>query len=54
VKKLESVEAVDADMNEHTVTVRFDDEATSVDEIVAALNEAGYTVPAYERQQPAS
>lgn len=31
-------------MTAHTVTVSFDDEAVSLDDIVAALNQAGYTV----------
>ena len=38
-------------MNEHTLTVRFDDEKLSLDTIVAALNEAGYTVPDYAREK---
>ena len=36
-------------MNAHTMTVRFDDEDTSLDAIVGALNKAGYTVPAHEK-----
>ena len=39
------VRAVESDMNDHTVTVEFDDEKLSLDSIVQALNEAGYTVP---------
>ena len=35
-------------MKNHTVTVNFDDEKTSVDAVVTALNKAGYTVPAYK------
>jgi len=31
-------------MNAHTVTVSFDDDAASLDDIVKALNGAGYTV----------
>ena len=31
-------------MDKHTVTVGFDDGVTSVDEIVSALNDAGYVV----------
>jgi copper chaperone CopZ len=31
-------------MNEHTMTVVFDDEKTNLDQIVAALNDAGYVV----------
>ena len=45
VEKLEGVQSVETDMNENTVTVTFDDERQSVDAIVKALNEAGYTVP---------
>ena len=33
---------VETDMDEHTVTVTFDDGATSVDDVVAALSDAGY------------
>ena len=36
-------------MNEHTVTVAFDDEKLSIDKVVAALNEAGDTVPGYSK-----
>ena len=36
-------------MNDNTVTVTFDDENLSVDEIVQVLNEAGYTVPGHEK-----
>lgn len=32
-------------MDAHTVTVTFDDEGTSIEAIVEALNDAGYTVP---------
>lgn len=32
-------------MTDHTVTVSFDDDKASLDEVVAALNKAGYTVP---------
>ncbi len=39
-------------MSDHTVTVSFDDDKASLDDIVAALNEAGYTVP--ERRQVSS
>ncbi len=31
-------------MNEHTMTVAFDDEKTSLDKIAAALYDAGYVV----------
>ncbi len=31
-------------MNNHTVTVGFDDEKVNLDSIVAALNDAGYVV----------
>ena len=36
-------------MDEHTVTVAFDDEKLSVDAIVKALGEAGYTVPSHSK-----
>lgn len=32
-------------MKAHTLTVRFDDEKTSLDALVAGLGVAGYTVP---------
>lgn len=32
-------------MNEHTLTVSFDDEHLSLDSVVEALGSAGYTVP---------
>ncbi len=31
-------------MNEHTITVGFDDENIKLDRIVSALNDAGYVV----------
>ncbi len=34
-------------MKQHTVTVEFDDEQLSIDDVIGALNEAGYTVPRY-------
>ncbi len=34
-------------MNAHTLTVAFDDEKLSLDAIVQALNQVGYTVPNY-------
>ena len=49
VEKLAPVESVQTDMNEHTVTVAFDDDDLSVDRIVQALNDAGYTVPGYSK-----
>ena len=39
------------DMNAHTVTVRFDDDEVSLDDIVGALNGAGYTVPEYRKAE---
>ncbi len=36
-------------MRDHTVTVAFDDEDLSIDAVVRALNDAGYTVPGYEK-----
>ncbi len=38
-------------MNEHSTTVSFDDEVTSLEAIVAALGKAGYTVPEHEAIQ---
>ncbi len=37
--------SVESDMQAHTLTVEFDDEQVSLEAIVQALNEAGYTVP---------
>ena len=34
-------------MNEHTLTVTFDDDHVAVDDVVKALGEAGYTVPTH-------
>lgn len=34
-------------MNNNTVSVTFDDESLSIDEVVTALNKAGYAVPDY-------
>ena len=36
-------------MKEHTLTVTFDDEATSVDRVIETLGQAGYTVPSHEQ-----
>jgi copper chaperone CopZ len=36
-------------MNLHTVTVQFDDEQVSLEDIIHALNEAGYTVPDHSK-----
>ena len=49
VEKLDSVKSVQTDMNAHTVTVAFDDEALSIDEVVTALTKAGYAVPEYSQ-----
>ncbi len=51
VEQLSAVQSVDTDMNKHTLKVAFDDEQLSVDAIVGALNQAGYTVPAYARAE---
>ena len=48
-----NIESVATDMKNHTVTVNFDDEKTSVDAVVTALNKAGYTVPAYKATEGA-
>ncbi len=45
VENIEHVTSVETDMNAHTLTVAFDDERVSLDMIVNALGEAGYTVP---------
>ena len=47
VEKL-GVASVETDMNEHTVSVTFDDEKLSIDDVVGALTRAGYAVPNYE------
>ena len=36
-------------MDDHTVTVEFDDEKLSIDSIIQALAEAGYTVPSHSK-----
>jgi len=36
-------------MRSHTVTVKFDDEGTSLETIVEALNNEGYTVPEHSK-----
>lgn len=45
VENIEHVTSVETDMNSHTLTVAFDDERVSLDVIIKALGEAGYTVP---------
>ena len=49
VEKFPSVDSVKTDMRKHTLTVQFDDDKTSLDEIVQALAKAGYTVPSYQK-----
>ena len=44
VKQVEHVSSVESDMNQHTITVAFDNDEVSLDSIVAALNDAGYVV----------
>lgn len=46
VQKL-GVTSVETDMNQHTVSVTFDDEKLSIDDVVTALTRAGYAVPEY-------
>jgi len=46
---VQNVQSVSTDMRAHTVTVTFDDEEVSMQDVVGALNEAGYTVPSYQR-----
>jgi copper chaperone CopZ len=36
-------------MDAHTVTVEFDDDELSIEEIVKALGDAGYTVPSHAK-----
>ncbi len=48
------MQSVETNMNRHTVKVDFDDEATSVEDIVRALNDAGYMVPSYGKADEAS
>ncbi len=38
------------DMSAHTLTVEFDDEQVSLDQIVQSLNEAGYSVAKRSKQ----
>jgi copper chaperone CopZ len=44
VEQVEHVTSVESDMNQHTITVGFDDEKVGLERIVAALNDAGYVV----------
>lgn len=37
-------------MNNHTVTVAFDDEKVQLGAVIDALNRAGYTVPGHTKQ----
>lgn len=39
------MKSVRTDMSKHTVTVAFDDDEITIDEIVTALGKAGYAVP---------
>lgn len=39
--------SVGTDMNQHTVRVTFDDDLLSIEDVVAALTQAGYAVPSY-------
>ena len=41
--------SVATDMDAHTVTVEIDDQKTSIDEVIHALNEAGFTVPKHSK-----
>ena len=38
-------------MNTNTVTVKFDDQKLTVDDIVTALNGVGYTVPKFTKTE---
>jgi len=43
------VSSVAVDMDAHTVTVEIDEQKTSIDEAIQALNDAGFTVPEYSK-----
>lgn len=49
VENLKNVQSVSTDMRAHTVTVTIEEEETSLQEVLGALNDAGYTVPSYEQ-----
>ena len=38
------VQSVETDMNDHTVTVAFDDDEVALESVVESLNDAGYVV----------
>ena len=46
---MQAIQSVSTDMQAHTVTVTFDDEEVSMQDVLGALNDAGYTVPDYRR-----
>jgi hypothetical protein len=39
-------------MNQHSLTVTFEDEELTVEEIITVLGGAGYTVPSHSRTEP--
>jgi copper chaperone CopZ len=41
------MDSVTTDMDTHTVTVQFDDDELSLEEIIRALGDAGYSVPSH-------
>jgi copper chaperone CopZ len=41
---MEGIASVKTSASEHTVTVQFDSEKTSLDDIIKSLNDVGYTV----------
>ena len=49
VESVDHVKSVETDMIAHTVTVQFDDAKVSLDTIVEALSDAGYTVPKHKK-----
>ena len=51
VEGISGVDSVETDMGAHTVTVAFDDDVLSVDTIIGALMDAGYTVPDHTKVQ---
>jgi copper chaperone CopZ len=49
IETLSAVDSVQTDMDDHTVTVAFDDDQLAIDAVVQALNKAGYSVPEYDK-----
>ncbi|HIE22459.1 MAG TPA: copper chaperone [Acidimicrobiia bacterium] len=45
VKELQGVEEVTVDIEPKTVSLSYDDSSVSIDQIIAAIEDQGYTVP---------